>query len=213
MKKTLARFLVLVPLAFALPYACSEHDEEAALPAGYDDVIYEGEVTDEALVSLVAALDQGAPSNTPSQAATLDTPAAGAALPKTPIPTFTWHTGMTTRLAPKHTPRLLPTNVEPSRLTGPLLELLGPERAAHAHGTPFTGTATWVVFSTDTDPKLARVLTSWATYTPSQAVWDKMVATGKPITVELVSALFADNRVATDGGPFQGSKTTFSIAP
>ena len=215
MNKTLSRLLLLVPMAFALPYACSSESppEGETLPGGYEDVLYEGEVTDEALISLVAAFDQGAPSNTPSQAATLDVPAADAMLPKTPIPTFTWHIGTVTRLSPPRAPALLPVDRAPSRLVGPLLELLGPERAAHAHGTPYTGTATWLVFSTDTDPKLARVLTSLTSYTPAQAVWDKMIAAGKPITVELVSALFIENRVAADGGPFQGSKTSFTITP
>ena len=218
MKTTFSRrLLVLIPLVFAFPYACSSahEEEEVPLPAGYEDVIYGGEVTDEALISLVSALDQGAPTNTPSQAATLDMPADAAMLPKTPIPTFAWHFGTVTRNEKheKQAPGLLPTRLASHGFVGPLLELIGPERSAFAHGTPYSGTATWLVFSTDTDPKLTRVLTSSVSYTPGQAVWDKMVAAGKPITVTLVSAIFADNRVATDGGPFQGSKTTFTITP
>jgi hypothetical protein len=207
------RLLILMPLAMALPYACSDEpvDEESELPAGYTDVVYEDHVTDEALVSLVAALDQKPPADVPSQAATLDTPAADAMLPKTPIPTFTWHIGAVTELRPR-APELLPsTSLE--RWYRPIFELLGPERAARAHGTPFTGTATWLVFSTASAPKLARVLTSLSSYTPSQAVWDRMVAAGAPITVTLVSAIFADNRIEMDGGPYQGSKTTFTITP
>lgn len=205
------RVLVLIPLAFALPYACDSHEEEGA-PAGYEDVLYEGEVTDEALVSLASALDQGAPTPSASQAATLDMPADAAMLPKTPIPTFSWHIGATTQNE-RNAPELLPTRYASRGFLAPLVELLGPERAAFAHGTPFTGTATWLVFSTDSDAKLTRVLTSGTSYTPAQAAWDKMVAAGKPITVTLVTAVFADNRIAADGGPFQGSKTTFTITP
>jgi len=208
--RTLARLLILVPLAIAMPYACSDdHDEEPA-PAGYDDVVYEGEVTDEALTSLVAALDQKAPTTSASQAATLDMPATGT-LSKATITTFAWHIGTTTRLEPR-APELLPAPSR-ERWYGPLRDLIGPERAAHAHGTPYTGTATWLVFSTASDPKLVRVLTSATTYTPTQAVWDKMAAAGGPITLDLVTAVFADNRVATDGGPFQGSKFEFTITP
>ena len=58
MRTSLRRLLILVPLAVASPYACSDHDHEPAAVSGYDDVVYEGAVTDEALVSLVAALDQ-----------------------------------------------------------------------------------------------------------------------------------------------------------
>jgi len=206
------RFLLLLSLASVAIYACGDdHHEDVEVPATYDDVIYAGETTDEALVALVSALDQKAPADVASQAPTLDTPAAGA-LPKTPIPTFTWHVGgMTARpLAPVLFP------VEAPRARGflsPLAELVGPVRAAHAHGTPFTGTATWLVFSTDANPKLARVLTGETSYTPEQAVWDRLVAAKAPITLTLVGAVFADNRIVTDGGPFQGSKTTFTITP
>ncbi len=210
--KNRLRFLLLLPLASVAIYACGDdHHEEVEVPATYDDVIYAGETTDEALVALASALDQKAPANVPSQAPTLDTPAADAALPKTPIPTFTWHVGgMTTR-----TPAaLLPLEAPAARgFLSPLAELVGPVRTAHAHGTPFTGTATWLVFSTDANPKLARVLTGATSYTPEQAVWDRMVAAKAPITLTLVGAVFADNRIVTDGGPFQGSKTTFTITP
>jgi hypothetical protein len=96
---------------------------------------------------------------------------------------------------------------------GPLAELVGPIRSAEAHGTPFSGTATWVVFSTAANSKLHRVFTSELSHTPLQAAWDTLMAAGAPITVTLVGAIFEDNRLAADGGPFEGSSTTFTIAP
>jgi hypothetical protein len=206
------RFLLLVPLACAAIYACDDHDH-AEVPTSYDDVIYAGATTDEALLALVSALDQKAPADIPSQAPTLDTPAAGA-LPKTPIPTFSWHVGAMAARTPARLPVLLPAPKPAERaFLSPLAELVGPVRSAHAHGTPFTGTATWLVFSTDANAKLARVLTSETSYTPAQAVWDRMVQANAPITLTLVGAVFADNRIVMDGGPFQGSKTTFTISP
>jgi len=213
----LSRLLVLVPLVMAMPYACSDTPaEEEALPSGYEDVIYQGDVTDEALVALVAALDQKAPADVPSQAPTLTAPAADAVLPKTPITAFTWSTGPITQWTPSAPlPSYLLGKPAPktASFTSPLWELIGPERSAHAHGTPYTGTATWVVFSTPTNPKLTRVLTSTNLYTPDQAVWDKLVAVGAPITVTLIGATFAENRIAMDGGPYKGSVTTFTFAP
>jgi hypothetical protein len=216
MKKTWT-MLALIPLAAASVYACGGTDEEEEGAAGYEDVIYQGTVTDEAMVALGSALDQKAPADVPSQAPTLDAP-TGMTVPKTPIPTFTWHVGGMTQRSPMEPagPRLLevpgtPRGEHGARWLAPLAELLGPVRAANAHGTPFTGTATWLVFSTESNAKLTRVLTSDTKYTPDQAVWDKMVAAGKPITLTLVGAVFADNRVAQDGGPFKGSTLTFTI--
>jgi len=200
--------LVFVPLATASLYAC-DHDDEEEPPAGYEDVVYQGDVTDEALIALVSALEQKSPADVPSQAPTLDMPAADAVLPKTPIPAFSWTIGPTAMRAPT----LFSPRAASASYVAPLVELLGPMRVAHAHGTPYTGSATWLVFSTATNPKLVRVLSSTTTYTPSQEAWDAMVAAGEPITLTLVGVLFEENRIAMDGGPFQGSATTFTIAP
>jgi len=207
--------LVFVPLVAASLYACSDDTTDTTPPdeelKGYEDVIYEGEVTDEALVSLVSALEQG-PKDDPAQAPTLVSPMGE--VPKTPIPTFTWKIGST---AARSTPPTLLRWAEhdsdraPPRFTAGLRDLIGPERAAHAHGTPYTGQATWAVFSSASDPKLVRVLTSKTTYTPAAAAWDKIAAAGGTITLTLIGAQFDQNRIATDGGPYKGSATTFTV--
>jgi hypothetical protein len=230
--------ILLVPLTSALLYACGDTEEEQGTPAGYEDVAYVGSVTDEALAAFASALEQKAPSDVASQKATLDSPAAGMAIPKSPVPTFTWHIGSTSSRAvpwqdragrfvtgqpetasstPTPTPRWpsldpAPRTAERS-FASPLRELFAPIRSAHAHGTPFTGTATFLVFSVDTDPKLVRVLTSETSYTPEQAAWDKLAAAGKSITLTLVTALFEQNRVLQDGGPFAGSASQFTVTP
>lgn len=211
----LSSLLVLVPLATLSLYAC--HDEATEPPAGYEDVEYGGDVTDETLVGLASALDQKEPIDAPAAKAVVDMPADMASLPKSPVPTFQWHIGTTAS-------RSLPgagtwAGLDPSvkaagsSFKAPLRELFGPPRAAHAHGTPFTGTATYLVFSTDSAPTLVRVLTSELKYTPTQEAWTKITGAGKAVTLTLMTALFTENRVDQDGGPFKGGTATFTIAP
>jgi hypothetical protein len=107
-----------------------------------------------------------------------------------------------------------PQAAKPVRLLiKPLRELFGPVRSAYAHGEPFTGAATFLVFSTDSDPKLLRVLTSEMSYAPDVAALDKLAAVGKPITLTLSAAEFESNRIILDGGPFAGSSITFTVTP
>ncbi|MCC6553973.1 MAG: hypothetical protein IT372_13260 [Polyangiaceae bacterium] len=224
-----SRLLFLVPAAAALLYACDDHEHPP--PADIGGVILEGDVTDETFLALDSALDQGAPVADPAQAAVIDQPAAGAALPETPAPTFTWHIGgaasrsapaalRRAALAPSPSPSwsspLTPAPAAASPLawlTAPLRELAGPIRSAHAHGDPYNGTATYLRFSTSSEPRLVEVLTSALTYAPAAAAWDKMTAAGAPITLTLVTAIFEQDRIAPDGGPFAGGTVTFTVAP
>jgi hypothetical protein len=96
------------------------------------------------------------------------------------------------------------------RLSSPLLELVGPIRSARASGVPYSGFATYLVFSTDTDSSFLRIFTSTLEYTPPKAEWDRMVATGKPITATLVGAVIEDDQMV-EGGPFKGSSITIKI--
>jgi hypothetical protein len=210
------RTLLLVPLACAAIYGC-DHDE-VALPAELADVLYEGAATDEALVALDSALDQKPAAQDPARAPVLDMPTA-AMLPKSPVPIFTWHAGMATHLSPQdmplrhQAPSLLPMPESAPTFRSALGELFGPIKAAHAHGDPLVGPATFLVFSTATNPKLVRVFTSLTSYTPEQSVWDKLVAANAEITLSLIGAEFDSNRIADSGGPFQGTKFVFTITP
>ena len=205
------RTLILVPFACAAIYGCTH--EETELSAELADVLFEGEATDEALVALDSALDQKAPVADPLSAPTLDTPTA-TMLPKSPIPTFTWHVGATTLQTPnRHEAPALLRIPEQSPIRSGFAELFGPVKSAHAHGDPLVGAATFLVFSTAKDPKLTRVFTNLNSYTPSQSVWDKLVAANAEITLSLIGAEFDNNRIADSGGPFQGTKFVFTITP
>lgn len=212
------RVLFLLPLACAALYGCPQEETEPENEE-YADVIYGGEATDEAMVALGSALDQKAPVEDAARAPVLDAPTE-TSLPRGTIPEFTWHFGASASLhaplppaaapqAPRG-PELLRPASAPAWLH-PLAELVGPPRAARAHGDPLNGTATFLVFSTSKDPKLVRVFTDQTTFTPGQETWDKLAAAGGEITLSLVAADFDNNRIADGGDPVQGTKLTFTI--
>lgn len=208
------RTLLLLPLACAALYGCPAEEPETTPDEAYADVIFEGETTDEAMIDLGSALEQKDPVDDPSQAPALDSPAAGE-LPKSPIPTFTWHFGAGTARAPALIAPGFGLAMRESAPSFPraLAQLFGPPRAASAHGDPVNGPTTFLVFSTASDAKLVRVFTGLTTYTPSQEAWDKLAAAGSEITLSLIGATFDNNRVADGGGPFKGTVTKFTIAP
>lgn len=216
------RGLLLIPAASVAIYACSDPDPApSGPPPGYEDVLLEGLVTDEALVSFVQALEKGPPVDDPAQAAIVDWPEDGSKLPRDTPSSFCWRFSGAARLdrgAPAPADRwaaLSPGAALSSApaWTSPLRELLGPPRRALAHGDPFNGVATYLVFSTSAEPRLLRALTGDDVFTPSKEAWDRMAATGETITLRLVSAFFEQNRVTPDGGPFEGATMQFTIAP
>ena len=88
------------------------------------------------------------------------------------------------------------------------------ERAAFAHGAPFNGTAFYLVFSTDQDEQILRVFTNATSYTPDEAAWEKLSAAEGTIKLEIMSAIFENNLLTSDGGPYDGSSITLScVAP
>jgi hypothetical protein len=229
--------LLLIPAATALLYACGGADTQLAPDTVDADIVLEGDVTGETFVAMKSAIDQGQPASSPTKSATIEKPADGASVPRAAAPTFTWHIGpqaglakeaqgqrlVGLDLAPKATSAapwsLLPFSLE-RRATQdvgsalrPLRELFGPIRTASAHGDPFNGTGTLLVFATASDAKLVRVFTGVTTYTPTKEAWDKMTAAGKPITITLISAVFEQDRVVMNGGPFTGSISTFTVDP
>ena len=229
--------LLLIPAATALLYACGGNDTQPAPDTVDADVVLEGDVTDETFVAMKSAIDQGHPVSSPAKSATIEEPPDGASVPRATAPMFMWHIGPQAGLAKKaQGQRLVGLDVdpkatsaalwrfEPLRMEGratrdigsalrPLRELLGPIRSASAHGDPFNGTGTLLVFSTASDAKLVRVFTGVTTYTPTKEAWGKMTSAGEPITITLRSAVFEQDRVVMNGGPFTGSISTFTVAP
>lgn len=201
--KSALRFVVLITLSSVAIYtpACGS-DETQQPPEGVDitGVIYEAGANDEALEALLGAT----PINDAAKGAALSEPAEGAELPSTAAPTFQWSVGSAgAALSPSAGPRR----------SSFMSELVGPERAAAAHGPPVNGKAYLLVFSTPADDKLVRVFTTDLSYTPDAAAWDKMKAAGAPITATVLTGTFDNNLLASDGGPFAGPKTSFTVKP
>lgn len=170
----------------------------AITTADVSDVIYEGLGTDEALIVMLAMQAQ----SKPAQSAVVDTPAAEMVLPSATAPTFAWHIGEVARGPKQSFPRWAST-----------LRSLVEVREAHAHGAPVNGRGYFLVFSTAGAPKWLRVFTTDLTYTPDAAAWAKLNTAKGPITLTIMNAIFENNRVAQDGGPFMGPSVSFSIAP
>jgi hypothetical protein len=162
----------------------------AGAPVNVDDLRYEGGVTDEAAQSMLGVSARQDASRVPVP----QVPTEGAVLPAAAAPTFSWNASSA------RAPRL------PS--------WLGPERAAHAHGTPFTGVAYLLTFRTPKNPALVRVATSKTSYTPDEAAWNDLKAAGEPISLSILVARLENNLIVPGGGPYaSGNATTFSIAP
>jgi hypothetical protein len=192
--------------------------DEAENPA-LADVIFQGEVTDEALEAILAAkiIDNGA------RAPGIDVPKEGGVLPAATIPTFSWHVGAGGGASIGTTPSFRFAQLAgPDRAASPLKarsplssfsELIGPERAASAHGTPFSGTGFWLVFATDADPKLLRVFTDKTSYQPDATAWKKLQGAGMAISLKVVASWFELNKISSDGGPYAGKPVKFTVTP
>ncbi len=165
-------------------------------------VIYAGAATDEALSALLLAT----PKTDAAQAVVVDTPATGATLPKDVPPTIEWH------VKGSSASREVSPGARFVGAAAALASWFGP-REAFAHGAPVNGRAYLLSFSTPKTPDLVRVFTTELAYTFDAASWTKLALAGEPITLVVTNAIFEDNRVAQDGGPFAGEAVTFLIGP
>jgi hypothetical protein len=194
----------------------------------YEDVVFEGGATDEALDALVMAslVDD------PSSAANFTAPTDGVVVPATSAPTFTWKLGPVasatpalsgSRYARDHSAPFDANGASPfehsrgaplwlehvaSRGIGMLLAGVPP---AYAHGTPTSGPAYFLLFTTSTNDKLLRVFTSSTSYTPDDSAFGKLKGAGGTITAVITNAQFDQNRIAQDGGPWKGTAITFTV--
>ncbi|WP_437731008.1 hypothetical protein [Sorangium sp. So ce1335] len=214
----LAALVSAAMYAGACGHSHDDGDTSSGPSAGpeLDDVIYEGGATDEALIVLLGA----EPKDEPSQRTVFDAPEDGATLPGDAAPELAFRiAGGAQGAAPalRRAAGDAPAAQEPAAAGSPvwaeLGALLGPARAARAHGTPVNGRAYFLVFSTPERAGLLRVFTTKLSYTPDAAAWDKLRAAGGPITVDVTNAMFENNRIVQGGGPFAGEPVTFSVEP
>lgn len=82
---------------------------------------------------------------------------------------------------------------------------------AHAHGTPISGRAYFLVISSEDNPKLLRVFTTKTEFTPDENLWTTLKSGKGELSAIITNAVFDENRIAQGGGPFEGVKIHFKI--
>lgn len=173
-----------------------------------DVVVYEGDANDEALAALMAV--EGP--KDPATYAIFDEPKEGVVLPSAPAPTFTWHLKTPSDAGTDSGAFLLrPAPPQRQALLGPLLDLFGKERAAEAHGTPLSGLGYLLLFSSEKNNDLLRVFTSKTSYTPGPGAMEILQGAEGLIQVWILTGVFDNNALTSDGGPFPGPWTSFEL--
>jgi hypothetical protein len=174
------------------------------------DVVFEGGATDEAAVALL----QATLVSDPTSAANFTAPINMMVVPAASAPTFSWKIGVAAADRPPSDVRftlLEPPSIPQKLATRALGALLSGVPSAYAHGTPVSGPAYFLNFSTATNPKLLRVFTTNMTYTPDATVFAKLKAAATTIHAVITNAQFDQNRIAQAGGPWKGNEITFTI--
>jgi len=191
--------------------ACSSNATDHDHPAGMVDVsnvVFVGGVTDEALARLL----DGAPKDDARQAIVVDSPNLADPLPSDRPATFRFHLASQAMRRPglryRTTEQGSPYWQRAWRLA---LRAISPVSIAHAHGTPYNGTAYYLVV-TDADSKQRlQVFTAETAYQPQADAWQALANARPPLKLEITSAFFEDNDVPSDGGPFVGGTFEFRI--
>lgn len=194
-------------LSFLLLAACSDHDEPAPSKTEPDisTTVYVGGTTDEALEPFIDAT----PKDDPRYYVIVDSPELGEPLPSNTPAELRYHLASEATHLPSRPPPVLAPEPRWKRPLRELLQLLGPPRVAYAHGTPYNGTAYFLLFrDADGAPQLS-VFTGQGTYAPDDPAWKTLAAAKQPLSLEITSAFFEDNAIPLDGGPFVGG--TFGL--
>ncbi|MFT3766797.1 MAG: hypothetical protein QM820_14970 [Minicystis sp.] len=192
-RRTLS-LLAFIPLASVGLYggACGHSDQETF---EVDRVIYEGGTSDEPLLVLLS----NKATATSTNGAVFDGPSVEAPLWAWEPATFSWHRdAATSSTAPARS----------SQRTALLDGLVGPVRAARAHGDPLNGEAHFLVFSSPTQSILG-VFTTKREYTPTAEDWTVLRTAAQPLEVTILSGVFKDSELTS--GPFLGQSLSFSI--
>jgi len=178
--------------------------QEAALV----DVVYQGKVTDEALLRL---LDHESQPEAQAQVSVCSVAAGAIVTPETPIEFSLSTSGCA--LAPAASPNTYAGNARQATdepVLSVLLGALAPIGVAHAHGAPFNGTAYYLRVVDAGGVVSMRAFTDATTYTPNQAQWARMIESTAPLQLEIVWAEFDNNEVA-GSGPFEAQPVSFQL--
>ena len=189
---------------------CSSSSSNDHAPAGPQDisqVIYVGGTTDEAILHLLDATAK----NDPQRVLDLDSPDLTAPVAKDSPATFQFHSlGPSTRV-PDLRLGPVPQSSRWRRSWHEFVDLVSPERIAHAHGAAFNGTAYYLVFSDANAKQKLQVFTSDTSYVPETDAWQSLTTAPQPLTLEITWASFEANDIPQGSGPFAGGKFQFRI--
>ncbi len=213
--------------------ACATSDGPAdAVDPSLADVVFLKGATPRALGSLLDAT----PIPDVTLAPTLLEPANNAVLLASQKVVFEWsRDGMTAmRTAPGATTPALPTPAFAALAAGPTLfpagetaldktstrsfpawlgELIGPERTALAAPATLDQKGYFLLFSTDSTPRLLRVFTTETTYTPDAKAWKTLADAGTWTKLIVVAGAFLKDDLVVGTGPFVGAPILFCIEP
>ena len=219
----LASVAGVTALCVTLFAGCGDDSGTGGAPADENaDVIYVNGMTDEALEALLAAT----PKTDVAKTAAFTWPEPGAVLTPTEPFEFCWHIGPIAANQPMKSDRrfgalergiFAPSSTGKSGTsdglaTGMLRSLLSGVPSAQAHGTSVDGPGYLLVISSESEPKLVRVFTNALDYKIEPADWDRLKSVGAELTAKVIWADFETNRVLNDGGPWDGTPVTFTIA-
>jgi hypothetical protein len=84
---------------------------------------------------------------------------------------------------------------------------------AHAHGTAVNGAAYLLSFKNSAGTPILRVFTTQENYLPSDAVYAKLASAGTGLSAQVTGAVFEENRLARDSGPYSSAALSLKVAP
>jgi len=171
------------------------------------DVIFVPPVTDEALLRLWGVTAK----NDARQTVTIDSPDLSVPLAKDSPATFKFHSASQLTRAPGSGPGKASPSPKWQRSFHEFLKFLAPERIAHAHGDPYTGTAYYLAFSDKGGKQLLQVFTPDTSFTPEALDFQHLAEAPQPLTLTITSAYFEDNSIHENDGPFVGGSFPFRI--
>jgi len=184
--------------------ACSN----AAPPAGEQppltEVIYVGATTDEALTRMLALTAEDAS----TQRVVIASPASGASLPANEPLTFSFQQAATALRVPARKAR---DRAETRSKLRSFLAWLSPLGVAHAHGAPFNGVGYYLVVSDATQQQTLRVFTDRRFHALEASDASTLQAAKQPLTLTITSAVFEQNEVTDNGGPFLAGSVEFRL--
>jgi hypothetical protein len=142
----------------------------------------------------------------------IDSPEAGATLSKDEPATIAYHPAVSGRLDRRRPSELhyaAPTWRQ--RVWSDILGLIGPIKAAQAHGTPFNGLGYFITITDADGGDALRIFTHEVSYATTAEEWAALAEVPQPLELSIISAIFEENEILSGDGPWLGGSLEFSV--